>query len=183
LIGSGFIVDKKGYIATADHVVLNASNAQVITTFTFPQTIGAKVINRDAKLDIALLKIDYDKELETVPIGDSSTVEAGNEIAIMGFPFGVKLWGIFVPAIHHGLVSCIVTLPNKINIFQLDIMANPGNSGGPLILKDNGSVIGIFNKIWTDKPIGDAITFGGKSITVPTGIARATPIEYLLKWL
>ena len=183
LVGTGFIVDKSGYIATAEHVVEDNDNVAVISCFTYPKTIGARVIKRDTSLDIALLKIDFDKDLKTVKIGDSSDVVVGDEIAIIGFPFGSQMWGTFIPAIHHGIISCIVEFADKTKRFQLDIMANKGNSGGPLILKDSGRVIGIYNKSWMEEPIGKSINIGGKTIKVPTGIALATPIEYLEGWI
>ena len=183
LVGSGFIVDKDGYIATAEHVVANNNNVAVLTSFTYPKTIGAKVINRDKSLDIALLKIDFHKKLFPVRIGDSSAVIVGDEIAIIGFPFGNQMWKNFIPAIHRGIISCIVKFRDGTKRFQLDIMANKGNSGGPLILKDDGKVIGILNKIWIDEPLGKSIIIGGKTIQVPTGIALATPIEHIEGWL
>lgn len=183
--GTGFIIDKeKGYIATAEHVVSGNDDVEIITVLSNPNTIPAKVIKRNQQLDIALLKIKKDENLSEVELGDSSSVVVGDEIIIIGFPFGNSLWGAFIPAIHRGIISCIIKVLNQpdgeiTNRFQLDVMANSGNSGSPLALNKNGKVVGILTSVFVEKPIGDAITSRGRSVTSPTGIAVATPIEHL----
>lgn len=183
-VGTGFIVSKKGIIATAEHVVSGSDVVEIITGYSNPTPIPAQVIKRNQKLDLALLKIPPDENLPEVELGESHSVDTGDEIIIIGFPFGNSLWGAFMPAIHRGIIS------NKLNVveqmgatitqrFQLDIMANKGNSGGPVVLNKNGKVIGILTSVFLEKPIGDSIIVGGKSITSPTGIAIATPIIHL----
>lgn len=183
-VGTGFIIDKRGYIATAEHVVTGNDDVEVITILSNPNTIPAKVVKRDQQLDIALLKIKENDRLSVVELGDSSSVNVGDEIVIVGFPFGNYMWGTFIPAIHRGIISCIIKLVNQpdgkiTNRFQLDVMANRGNSGSPLALNKNGKIVGILTNVFVEKPVGDVITIGGRPITSPTGIAIATPIEHL----
>ena len=183
--GTGFFIDRRGYIATAEHVVSGKENVEVITVFSNPNSIPARVVKRNQKLDIAILKIEHNEDLPTVELGDSSQVKIGDEIVILGFPFGKSMWGIFLPAIHRGIISNTIQLvenqaEEKITKrFQLDVMANKGNSGGPLALNKNGKAIGVLTNVILEKTIGDAILIGGKSITSPTGIAMATPSDYL----
>lgn len=181
-VGTGFMVDRRGLIATAEHVVTGNDNVGIITADTNPNTVLARVIKRDQKLDIALLKIP--NELIPAELGDSSSVTVGDEIIILGFPFGNNLWGMFTPAIHQGIISNIIHLTDQqtkktTKRFQLDVMANKGNSGGPLALNKNGKVIGILTSVFLEKPFGDIFRVADKPLTSPTGIAISVPIEYV----
>lgn len=182
-IGTGFIVDKKGYIATANHVVAGNDDVQIMAVYTIPNTIPAKVIKRDPSLDFALLQVAGEITTPIVELGNSSSVRVGDEIVIIGFPFGKSVWGVFIPAIHRGIVSGIVKIAqgqsNQLtDRFQLDIMANPGNSGGPLALNKNGKVIGVLSRIIYSYPVGQSTIIEGKPITSSTGIAMAIPMDY-----
>jgi serine protease Do len=181
IVGTGFFVSKTGHIATANHVVMGNDDVKILSGNTQPNTIPAKVIKREPTLDLALLKIQGKTVTPTVELGNSSTINIGDEIVIVGFPFGKGLWGIFQPAIHRGIISCIVHIayPNSTvkKRFQLDVMANPGNSGGPLVLNKNGKVIGILSEVIREFPVGNGILIQGKSIYTSTGIAIAIPID------
>jgi len=155
---------------------------------SYPNTIQAKVVKRNQQLDIAILKIEIDKDSPSVELGESSVVNVGDEIVVLGFPFGNAIWGAFLPAIHRGIISSIIQIINQadgkvIKRFQLDAMINKGNSGGPLALNKNGKVIGVVTQVILEKPIGDSIIFGGQALTTPTGIGISTPIDYIKEML
>lgn len=185
-VGTGFFIDTKGHIATAAHVVSGKDEVQIMAAETTPNTIPAKVIKRDESLDLALVKLEGNYKTGSVELGKSSSVKIGDQIVIIGFPFGNMLWGTFFPAVHRGIISTIVKNVNQstretTNRFQLDVMANPGNSGGPLVLTKNGKVVGILSKVFLSKPVGNELMVGGKTITSATGIALAIPIEYFIE--
>ena len=73
--------------------------------------------------------------------------------------------------------------PKTINLFQLDGMANPGNSGGPVILRETGEVVAIISKLAVDKPWGDTLIIGGKPLATPTGIGIANTISHAIDLL
>lgn len=181
--GTGFFIDKRGYIATAEHIISGKSDIKIITVKSSPNTIQAKVVKRNQQLDIAILKIEISEDSPSAELGDSSSVNIGDEIIVLGFPFGNTIWGVFLPAIHRGIISTIIKILNQTDgkvtkRFQLDAMINKGNSGGPLALK-NGKVIGVVTQVVLEKPIGESILFEGKALTTPTGIGIATPIDYV----
>ena len=136
--GSGFIVDKKGLIITNSHVVKDFDKIQV-------QFVGddkyysAKVLGSDQLSDIALLKVDVNKRLQPIALGDSSKLEVGEWVAAIGNPHG------YGHTMTKGIISAIKREIDDLNLFpllQTDASINPGNSGGPLVnLK--GEVIGV----------------------------------------
>jgi len=136
-LGSGFIIDRDGYIVTNNHVVDGADTIKVILKdeTEFP----AKVIGRDPVTDIALIKIEAKGNLPTVPLGSSDDLEVGEWVTAIGSPFGLQY------TVTAGIVSAkgraIGSGPYD-DFIQTDASINPGNSGGPLI-NMKGEVVGI----------------------------------------
>jgi len=136
--GSGFIVDKRGYILTNEHVVRGADEIKI--TMKDGKKFDGKVVGQDATLDVAIVKIDAKgATLPTLPLGDSSKIRVGEWVIAIGNPYG------FANSVTAGIVSATGrTLEDlgKKNLIQIDAAINPGNSGGPL-LNLRGEVIGI----------------------------------------
>lgn len=160
-LGSGFIIDTSGHIITNNHVVEKADEIEV--TLTDGATYSAKVIGRDPKTDLALIKINAKNELTPLPMGDSETIEVGDWVVAVGSPFGL---GNTVTA---GIVSAKyrrIGASAYDDFIQTDASINPGNSGGPL-LNSRGEVIGINTAIFSQS--GGNIGIG---FAVPVNIAR-----------
>ena len=141
-IGSGFIINKEGYILTNEHVVHNAKEIKV--TMLDGSEFKAEYIGGDEELDIAVIKIDpKGKDLPTLEMGDSSKIEIGEWAIAIGNPLG------FQHTVTVGVVSALhrkIPKPDGngyyVDLIQTDAAINPGNSGGPL-LNIHGQVIGI----------------------------------------
>lgn len=175
-VGSGFIIDKKGYIATNAHVV---SGMDTIKVYLHDGTeVEAKLIGCDTFSDIAVVKIESDKELTVVEFGDSSVLEVGDAVSAIGTPADITLAGTFT----HGIISAVdrkvvltdqTTGINKtMRLLQTDATINPGNSGGPLI-NSNGQVIGINTLKLTD-------TYEGIGFAIPSVYAEKV-VEAIIK--
>ena len=135
--GTGCIVTTNGYILTGYHVVEGAKQIEITTNNG--QTYKAKFIAKpEGKKDLALLKIEPDKELPTVSFGNSEEVKVGQKVLTIGNPFG------FSNTLTQGIISRIDYVKNR---FQTDAAINPGCSGGP-ILNSEGEVIGISQSIY-----------------------------------
>ena len=154
-LGSGFIIHPKGLILTNHHVIEEAD--QIKITLQDKREFQAKVIGRDPKTDLALLKVESDEALPTVPLGDSDALRIGEWVMAIGNPFGLS----------HTVTAGIVSAKGRVigagqydDFIQTDASINPGNSGGPLF-NTRGEVVGI----------NTAIIAGG------TGIGFATPIN------
>ncbi|WP_089720459.1 DegQ family serine endoprotease [Candidatus Entotheonella palauensis] len=148
--GSGFIISQDGYIVTNYHVIEDAADIKV--TLTTRQQFNAKLIGGDAKTDLALLKIEADEQLPTVPAGNSDQLEVGEWVMAIGNPFGLG----------HTVTTGIVSAKGRTigagpydDFIQTDASINPGNSGGPLF-NMRGEVIGINTAI---VPQGQGIGF------------------------
>ena len=142
-LGSGFIVDSDGSILTNNHVVENAQ--KIMVRLADDQEYEAKVIGRDPKTDIAVIKIEAKKALPAASFGDSDRLEVGEWVVAIGNPFGLD------STVTSGIVSAkgrhIGQGPYD-NFIQTDASINPGNSGGPLI-NLRGEVIGINTAIFS----------------------------------
>jgi serine protease Do len=141
-LGSGFIISDDGYILTNTHVVDGAD--EVTVKLTDKREFKAKVIGKDQRADVALLKIDA-KGLPKVALGDPSKLKVGEWVAAIGSPFG------FENSVTAGIVSAKGrSLPdeNYVPFIQTDVAVNPGNSGGPLF-NLNGEVVGINSQIYS----------------------------------
>ena len=154
-LGSGFVIDREGYILTNNHVVEKASSIKV--KLSDEKEYDAKIVGRDPKTDIALIKIDVNHELPSATFGDSDKLEVGDWVVAIGNPFGLE----------HTVTAGIVSAKGRVigagpydDFIQTDASINPGNSGGPL-LNLKGEVVGI----------NTAIVSGGQ------GIGFAIPIN------
>ena len=144
-LGSGFIIDSDGSILTNNHVVENASKI-VVKLSGDEQDYEAKVIGRDPKTDIAVIKINAKVNLAAASLGDSDRLEVGEWVMAIGNPFGLD------GTVTSGIVSAKgrhnITQGPYDNFIQTDASINPGNSGGPLI-NLRGEVIGINTAIFS----------------------------------
>ena len=151
-LGSGFIIDKEGYIITNNHVIEGASEIHV--RLSTEKEYEAEIVGRDSKTDIALIKIKAWNDLPVVELGDSDRVEIGEWVMAIGNPFGLS----------HTVTVGIVSAKGRVigsgpydDFIQTDASINPGNSGGPLF-NINGEVVGINTAIVaTGQGIGFAI--------------------------
>jgi S1-C subfamily serine protease len=165
--GSGFVLDKRGYILTNAHVVEGAKTIQI----RFDENgdlIDAKVAGRDLSTDIAVLKVDPGSTpLDPLPLGDSRGVRVGDPAIAIGNPFG------YDRTVTTGIISALqrqITAPNGFKIshvIQTDAPINPGNSGGPL-LDSRGRVIGVNSQIATAGSRGSV----GIGFAVPINTAK-----------
>ena len=159
-LGSGVIVDKRGYILTNNHVVEGATKVQVqlnadATRYT------AKVVGTDEDTDLAVIKIDANKELPVAKLGNSDGVQVGDWVLAIGSPFGLQA------TVTAGIISA----KDRTNIgqqfqrfLQTDAAINPGNSGGPLV-DLSGQVIGINTAIITGSRGYEGVGFALPSTT------------------
>jgi len=143
-LGSGVVVDKKGYVLTNNHVVDGATKIQVqLNGDTAHYT--AKVVGTDEETDLAVLKIDANRDLSVAKLGNSDGVKVGDWVLAIGSPFGLKA------TVTAGIVSAKDRggVGGQFQHFlQTDAAINPGNSGGPLV-DMAGQVIGINTAIVT----------------------------------
>ncbi|MFQ5900435.1 MAG: DegQ family serine endoprotease [Thermodesulfobacteriota bacterium] len=162
-LGSGFIINKEGFILTNNHVVERAD--EIVVSLSSGNEYVAKVVGRDPKTDIALIKIDNDGDLPIVGLGNSDSLEIGEWVVAIGNPFGYR----------HTVTAGIVSGKGRFlsagpydDFIQTDASINPGNSGGPL-LNIRGEVIGI----------NTAIISGGQGMgfAIPINMAKAILIQ------
>ena len=167
-LGSGFIVDPKGYIITNDHVIDKADKIYVkLSTDPDNQDLGrpARVIGIDKATDLAVIKIDTSEALPTVKLGNSDIAQVGDWVEAIGSPFALA------QTVTAGIVSAKNRtieqgVPGQFQHFiQTDAAINPGNSGGPL-LNMNGEVIGVNTAIYTQSAGYEGIGFAMPSNTV-----------------
>lgn len=136
-LGSGFIITQDGYIFTNNHVVEKADKIKV--RLSNGKEYDAKVIGKDAKIDIALIKINASNSLPVVDLGDSDKLRVGDWVLAIGNPFGLE------QTVTQGIVSAkgrVIGSGPYDNFIQTDASINPGNSGGPLFNLE-GKVVGI----------------------------------------
>jgi len=162
-VGSGFIVDKTGYILTNYHVVEDSS--RITVQLHSGEEFAAKIVGIDEETDLAVLKIETGRDLPFVKLGDSEKAQVGDWVLAIGSPFGLS------QTVTAGIVSQVkretpytFSFPKK--FIQTDAAINRGNSGGPLV-NMNGEVIGInsqiatstgdYNGIGFSLPINDAV--------------------------
>ena len=154
-LGSGVIVDSKGYIVTNNHVIADADQINVV--LNDGKKLEARVVGTDPDSDIAVLKVDSNK-LPAITVGDSSNLRVGDVVLAIGNPFGVG------QTVTMGIVSATgrnqLGITNFENFIQTDAAINPGNSGGALI-DAHGRLVGIntaiFSKTGGSQGIGFAI--------------------------
>ncbi len=167
-LGSGFVVDPRGYIVTDDHVLENVDSVTV--TFHDGSRHPARIVGRDTLTDLALLKVDTKQELPYVRWGDSDAVRVGDWVLAIGNPFGLD------DTVSSGIISArgrdIHSGPYD-DFLQIDASINRGNSGGPAFDLD-GRVIGVNSAIYS--PNGGSVGIG---FAIPANLARPV-VEQLM---
>jgi serine protease Do len=164
-LGSGVIVDPKGYIVTNRHVVNGADRIRVKFMDEPEGAPGhdAKVIGVDSETDLAVIKVDTNRPLTAAKLGNSDSLEVGDWVLAIGSPFGLQ------ETVTAGIVSAkgrnIVPNRQFQSFIQTDAAINPGNSGGPLV-DMNGQVIGINTAILTDTSGYQGVGFAMPSTVV-----------------
>ncbi len=157
-LGSGFIIDKDGFIVTNNHVVEGADKIKVI--LKDEREFDAEIKGRDPNTDLALIKIHPDNDLPVIQLGDSDALKVGEWVLAIGNPFGLE----------HTVTAGIISAKGRVigsgpydDFIQTDASINPGNSGGPLINME-GKVVGI----------NTAIIAGGQGIgfAIPVNLAK-----------
>jgi serine protease Do len=166
-LGSGVIVDRRGYIVTNAHVVANAVNIKVVTFSSERTVYPATIIRKDVDNDIAILKIEPDSPMPTAVLGDSDMIKVADKVLTVGAPFGLE------QTVTAGIISddsrnLVIDGQAYENMIQTDAAINRGNSGGPLI-NGSGEVIGINTAIYA--PTG---VFTGVGFAIP--INKVKPI-------
>jgi serine protease Do len=160
-LGSGFIVDPSGYVVTNNHVVGEAEKVTVVLQDNTKHP--AKIVGRDEKTDIALLKIDTGKKLPYVKFGDSDAARVGDWVLAVGNPFGLG------GSVTAGIVSArgrdLHAGPFD-DFLQIDAPINRGNSGGPTF-NQQGEVVGINTAIYS--PNGGSVGIG---FAIPSNLAK-----------
>src|SRR5579872_455343 len=155
--GSGFIVDKNGYIVTNNHVVENATKIRV-RLHGDPADYRGRLIGTDYETDLAVIKIDTHNPLQPVNIANSDSVQVGDWAVAIGSPFGLEA------TVTAGIVSAVGRSPAQLgartfqHFIQTDAAINPGNSGGPL-LNIRGEVIGVNTMIATSGRGSEGVGF------------------------
>ena len=163
-LGSGVIVDSKGYIITNRHVVEKADRIRVRFQDDPPGVQhDAKVIGTDQETDLAVIKVDVDRSLPVAKMGNSDSMQVGDWVLAVGSPFGLS------ETVTAGIVSAkgrdIVPNRQFQTFIQTDAAINPGNSGGPLV-NMNGEVIGINTAILSQTDAYAGVGFALPSKTV-----------------
>ena len=160
-LGSGFFIDKEGYIVTNNHVIENADKIKV--KLKNGKEYDAEIVGRDSKTDIALIKVKSWRDFQDIKWGDSDVLKVGEWVVAIGSPFGLE----------HTVTAGIVSAKGRVigsgpydDFIQTDASINPGNSGGPLI-NMKGEVIGI-NTAIVSRSGGNV----GIGFAIPISMAR-----------
>ncbi len=167
-LGSGFIVDAKGYVVTNNHVIADADEITVILHDN--TSLKAEVVGRDKDTDIAVLKVKADKPLIAVDWGDSDVSRVGDWVLAIGNPFGLG------GTVTAGILSARqrdINSGKYDDFLQTDASINRGNSGGPMFNMD-GAVIGINTAIYS--PSGGSIGIG---FAIPSSLAKVVVGELI----
>jgi serine protease Do len=171
-IGTGFVINKEGFIVTNEHVVRGVIDLRV--RLYDGRELPACVVGADAPTDIALLKVEPPAPLPTLPLGDSDAVRVGEPVIAIGNPYG------FNHSVTAGIVSAKERVVDRAALhesrdqdiysffIQTDASINLGNSGGPLI-DASGAVIGISAAFWSGHPLQPAQGIG---FAIPINIAK-----------
>ena len=169
-LGSGFVIDSSGVIVTNNHVIADADTITV--NFADGTKLDAKLVGKDTKTDLAVLKVDPPHPLKAVPFGNSDALRIGDWVLAIGNPFGLG------GSVSIGIVSARgrnINAGPYDNFIQTDAAINRGNSGGPLF-DMNGNVVGINTAIIS--PTGGSIGIG---FSIPSKLA-ANVIDQLRKY-
>jgi serine protease Do len=159
--GSGFVINTDGYVVTNNHVVEDSTS--VMVKLSDGRELTASVVGRDAKTDLALLKVDA-KGLPVLGLGDSAALQVGEPVMAIGNPFGLE------QTVTTGIVSAtgrVLGAGPYDDFVQTDASINPGNSGGPLI-NARGQVVGINSIIFSRT--GGSVGIG---FAIPVNLAKS----------
>ena len=178
-LGSGFVIDSSGIVITNNHVVGDANDITVI--FTDGRKLKAEIVGKDAKVDVAVLRVKSDKPLKAVKFGDSDKMRVGDGVMAVGNPFGLG------ETVTAGIVSArnrnIDSGPYD-NFIQTDAAINKGNSGGPLF-NMAGEVIGINTAILSPSGGSIGIGFATPATSAPRGglMLRLSAMSSVTCWM
>ena len=175
--GSGIIIRSDGYILTNNHVIDSAAGSgntiaqgasiKVILPYQKDHSYEAKIIGRDEKTDLAILKIDL-SDLPAADLGDSDELKVGELAVAIGNPAGIELMGTVTSGIISGLNREVqISQNHKLKVIQTDAAINPGNSGGALV-NSRGEVIGVN----TLKISGISGEYEGLGFAIPINTAK-----------
>jgi S1-C subfamily serine protease len=179
-VGSGVLVDKRGYVLTAAHLVQTAADVEV--EFADGKTVPAKVVTSEPAADVALIQVSrLPASAAIAPLADSDTAEIGDRVLVIGAPMGISY------TLTAGILSARRDA-NKLyggfeegELFQTDAAISPGNSGGPL-LNMQGEVIGIVSHILTtgggSEGLGFAVTSNSAKKLLMGGRGLWTGVEF-----
>ena len=169
-VGSGVVIDEKGYILTNNHVIDDAERLKV--TLADGRVLRGRVVGNDEMTDLAVIKVEAEQPLPAAELGNSDDLKAGQIVMAIGNPFGLTGG----PAVTAGIVSSlnrsIQTRSGVLELIQTDAAINPGNSGGPLV-NMKGEVIAINT---ANMPYAQGIGFA-----VPVNIAKSILKELIEK--
>ena len=160
--GSGFVVDERGFIVTNAHVVENAES--ILVRLSDGRRMSARVIGKDNRVDLALLRVEGAANLKALPLADSNRTRVGEFVIALGHPFNLE------HSVSFGIVSrkgspLTVAAPG-FDFIQTDAAINPGNSGGPLV-NMAGEVVGVNSMAARNGSIGFAIPSNLVKMLVP----------------
>lgn len=141
-VGSGVIIDKKGYIVTNYHVVAPATDNTVIVSLSDGTSQQGTIVGVDPLTDLAVVKIEPKGDLPVATLGDSDSLQVGEPAIAIGNPLGLEFQGTVTAGVVSALHRMIDMETQRFPLIQTDAAINPGNSGGALVNAD-GDVIGI----------------------------------------
>jgi S1-C subfamily serine protease len=169
-VGSGVVIDEKGYILTNNHVIDDAERLKV--TLTDGRVLRGRVVGNDEVTDLAVIKVEAEQPLPAAELGNSDDLKAGQIVVAIGNPFGLTGG----PAVTAGIISSlnrsIQARTGVLELIQTDAAINPGNSGGPLV-NTKGQVIAINT---ANMPYAQGIGFA-----VPVNTAKSILKELIEK--
>ena len=139
-VGSGVIIDERGYILTNNHLIDDAERLKV--TLPDGRVLRGKVAGMDETTDLAVVKVESDEPLPVAQLGDSASLKAGQIVIAIGNPFGLTGGPTVTAGIVSSLNRSIQARTGVLDLVQTDAAINPGNSGGPLI-NTKGEVVAI----------------------------------------
>ncbi len=181
-IGSGFIISKDGYILTNQHVI-DSANSITVNIAGDSKEYSARVVGQDYELDLAVLKIEANRDLTMIKMGDSTKIRAGEWVVAIGNPYGLD------HTVTAGVISALgrpMQIEGRVykNLIQTDAAINPGNSGGPL-LNTSGEVIGINTAVNAQaQGIGFAISVNTAKDVISELISKGKVVRpYIGVWL
>ncbi len=161
ILGSGVIMDQRGYVLTNSHVIRDRN--KLLVALADGRSAHAQVVGVDTETDLAVLKIDL-KAVPTIPMANSDTLQVGDVVLAIGNPFGLGR------TVTQGIISALgrtaVGLSNIENFIQTDVALNPGSSGGALI-NTEGQLVGINTGIYTHSG-----GYQGISFAIPVNAAQ-----------